>query len=311
MILTSALAFQTYLLDDSDYASDPSIESEMSLDPNVPESHTSEPRPLAPTTTTNDVGNGYVCITCQQTAMADCDTSIPVAACIICNGDHDQAVQDGLISTSLYESEDRLCIVRSATIKVAFPTDEIGIKFRLCEDGVSLEISYLHANGAAQELHHRKLQEKFILIKIGTMDVWVEMEGRKAGRGKQFRDMTTRADLPLILTFQIPIICVTADGLCLYHVVNYAISNGQMAMTNSIANDLRTRLINHFRATSIHEEANRLMLDGSEAYPGQTNIVAMCGLLQMSIALNVSFLDERWTKGRVEVYWMNAGQKEG
>ena len=120
--------------------------------------------------------------------------------------------------------------------------------------------------------------------------------------------MIQQARLPLVLTFQAPIICVTSDGSCYYHATNYAISNGEMEMTEATANELRTRLIEYYRSKSRFKEAERLSLKGSAGYPGPTDILAMCDVLQMSIALNISFLDGRCTKRMIEIFRPELGE---
>ena len=49
------------------------------------------------------------------------------------------------------------------------------------------------------------------------------------------------------------------------------------------------------------------MRDGSAGYRGQTDIIAICDFLKMSIAVNVSFLDIRWKERRIDVYGAEYG----
>ena len=66
-----------------------------------------------------------------------------------------------------------------------------------------------------------------------------------------------------------------ADDYCLYHCINYVLSNGGVKPTTAAAMSFREKVVARLRDADLSEQATRLLLPGSAGYPDEPDFAAI------------------------------------
>ena len=76
-----------------------------------------------------------------------------------------------------------------------------------------------------------------------------------------------------------------ADDYCLYHCINYALSNGAAELTTTAAMRFRAKVAARLRDDGLSEQATRLLQSGSAGYPDEPDFAAIAAVAGFSFAI--------------------------